>query len=688
MSIINQKTLQANVQLGRKKVASSTKFQTVNGEVTSDGSAVVQFRFASLKPIITHRFEILEKSQDAMVIGRDIMTSLGIVLNFKEKVVQWDGHYAHLNTGGSRSFEVIDYEFFEESKEIAESAVLPEELMPDTLPNSLVDEYHHLLRANKSLYDGHLGRMRFEDYILPISPDYKPVHAKPYPVLRSLEGKARELIQHLISIDVLEKIYDSEMASPAFFLKKPNGSLRLLIDFRGLNRFLQRSPYYVPRIREILLRLAGAKCLSTLDANMRYYARRLATSSRNYTAFCLPFGKFQYKRLPMGISTAPYEYQACMEKIFGDLDFVVVYLDDILVYSSSEKTHLKHLGIVFKRLKKYDVTLNGKKCHILRESVDYLGFTLTSEGIHPQQTKIQAIQQIAVPETRKELRRFLGMINYYRDMVPNKTTLCQPLNRFTSAKVPFEWLPSDTEAFHAVQKAFAQAVLLAFPDFEQPFHVYADASGKQICGIIMQRNQILACYSRSLNKHQVNYTTMELELLSIVECCSTMLREYRTMLLGFPVVVHTDPKNLIYPTEPSLRGKRWKLLLSEYRLSMHYIKGAKNVGADAFSRMRFDKLETNSKLQLAEEACSTTDEPYCVMHGPVLQEHQEKDAMIQKIKTSCLKGNNNPDYQLLPLLGCTLVAYRKRVIVPDSLRDDLINWYHLSLSHPGSERQY
>uniref|UniRef100_A0AAV1SZR8 Integrase zinc-binding domain-containing protein n=1 Tax=Peronospora matthiolae TaxID=2874970 RepID=A0AAV1SZR8_9STRA len=160
------------------------------------------------------------------------------------------------------------------------------------------------------------------------------------------------------------------------------------------------------------------------------------------------------------------------------------------------------------------------------------------------------------------------------------------------------------------------------------------------------------------------------------------------MLLGFPVVVHTDHKNLLHPTETSLIVKRWKLLLSEYRLSMHYIKGAKGVGADAFSRMRFNNLETKFKLQLAEEVCSTTDEPDCVMHGPVLRELQEKDAMIQKIKNSCLKGNNNPDYQLIPLLGCTLVAYQKLVIVPDSLRNYLINWYHLSLSHPGSERQY
>ncbi|KAG6611400.1 Pol Polyprotein [Phytophthora cinnamomi] len=174
---------------------------------------------------------------------------------------------------------------------------------------------------------------------------------------------------------------------------------------------------------------------------------------------------------------------------------------------------------------------------------------------------------------------------------------------------------------------------------------------------------------------------MELELLSIVE----LLREYRTMLLGFPVVVHTDHKNLIYPTETSLRVKRWKLLLSEYHLTMRYIKGEKNVGADAFSRMRFDTTE-NPPVQDEINAASTQYE--CVMHGPVIRQQQEADEMIQKIKSACLAGTNNPDYQLMPLLGCTLVAYQKRVIVPDSLRDDMIGWYHQNLGHPASERQF
>ena len=171
------------------------------------------------------------------------------------------------------------------------------------------------------------------------------------------------------------------MASPAFFITKPNGSLCLLIDFRVLNKYLRRSPYYVPKIGEILLRLSGAKFLSTFDAKMVYYAWRLAKQSRAHTAFCHPFGKDQYKRLPMGISTAPDKFKACMEKIVGDLPFVVVYLNELLVYSNTESEHLEHLRVLLERLANYDVTLDGKKCHVLRKSVDYIGFTLTAQGI-------------------------------------------------------------------------------------------------------------------------------------------------------------------------------------------------------------------------------------------------------------------------------------------------------------------
>ena len=177
-------------------------------------------------------------------------------------------------------------------KEAPTTAVHPEAFLPNYLSTKMKTKCLSLLVEYKALYDGHLGRMRFPYYKLPIKPDYRSVHAKVYPIARSQEVKAKETIQRLISADVIEQIYDAEMASPAFFVSKPDLSLRLLKDYRGLNKYLRRSPYYVPRIREILMRLSNAWCLSTFDANHGYYARRLARKSRPLTAFCLPFGKY------------------------------------------------------------------------------------------------------------------------------------------------------------------------------------------------------------------------------------------------------------------------------------------------------------------------------------------------------------------------------------------------------------
>ena len=149
--------------------------------------------------------------------------------------------------------------------------------------------------------------------------------------------------------------------------------------------------------------------------------------------------------------------------------------------------------------------------------------------------------------------------------------------------------------------------------------------------------------------------------------------------------MHTDKKNIIYPNETSLRVKRWKLLLSEYRLSLHFIKGIKKVGADAFYQMRFD---TSERAQMHDEINAATDDPVCVMHGPVILQHQERDETTQTISSAYLAGQKNPDYKLLALLGCTLVAFQGRVVVPDTLRDDLLDWYHHNLGHAGPNRLY
>lgn len=230
----------------------------------------------------------------------------------------------------------------------------------------------------------------------------------------------------------------------------------------------------------------------------------------------------------MSISTAPDEYQACMEKIFSDLSFIVVYLDDVLVFSATPEEQFEHLRIALEQLTRFDVLLNGK--------VSYFTTGGRLPRIYPVFRRDRAASEKdpshfedCHPAKQEGITSFLEMIKYYRDMIHNKTSLCKPLHRFICRKISFTWLQSDTAAFKTIQHTLAEAVLLAFPDFKKPLHVYADASGTQLGSIIMQESKILACYYQSLSKHQLNYTVTEFKLLSIVE----LLHEYRIMLLGF-----------------------------------------------------------------------------------------------------------------------------------------------------------
>ncbi|POM62803.1 Retrotransposable element [Phytophthora palmivora] len=203
-------------------------------------------------------------------------------------------------------------------------------------------------------------------------------------------------------------------------------------------------------------RLSSPQSVSAPVIILRAEYKRNITLSRiqsHIRCFLPSFGKFQFKQLPMGILTAPDKYQSSME-----CTFVIVYLDDIFIFSETESDHLKHLRMVFQRLREYDVTLNASKCHISRDSVDYLGFALTPNGIQPQSKKKEDIQQTSKPRNKNGLRRFLGMILYYREMMPNKSALTAKLYQLTSKNVPFVWAPEAASDFQDIKTSFARNV--------------------------------------------------------------------------------------------------------------------------------------------------------------------------------------------------------------------------------------
>jgi hypothetical protein len=207
-----------------------------------------------------------------------------------------------------------------------------------------------------------------------------------------------------------------------------------------------------------------------------------------------------------------------MSTLFGDLEYVRTYIDDLLITTMSNwDDHLRHLEIVFHRLEKAGLKINAKKSFFGREKLEYLGYWITRNGIQPVSKKVEAIQNIAPPKTKRELRRFIGIVNYYRDMWLRRSDTLAPLSKLTSKTAKWQWTDIEQNAFEKMKRIISRATLLAYPDFNKPFIIHTDASHTQLGAVISQDNNPIAFYSRKLNPAQTRYTTTERELLSIVE---------------------------------------------------------------------------------------------------------------------------------------------------------------------------
>ena len=214
----------------------------------------------------------------------------------------------------------------------------------------------------------------------------------------------------------------------------------------------------------------------------------------------------------------------------------------LVTTNGSIEDHLKKLGIVLAKLKNAGLKVNANKSNFCQSEIEYLGYLITRNGIKPQPKKVEAIHNMAAPKSRKQVRSFLGLVNYYRDIVVRRSDLSAPLTKLTSNKVPFKWTNVEEEAFHKLKLAISKETMLNYPNFSKVFEIHTDASDKQLGAVIAQEGKPIAFYSRRLTSAQEKYTTTERELLVIVET----LKEFRNILLGQKITVHTDHQNLTY----------------------------------------------------------------------------------------------------------------------------------------------
>ena len=567
----------------------------------------------------------------------------------------------------------------------------------------VLDRYSYLW-DNKRLGVLHGTRHRIDTH-------GSPVFQHPYRAGPSARQAEKEEVDRMLKLGVIEPS-TAEWASPVVLIPKPDGSTRFCVDYRKLNALTARDVYPLPRMDECLDSLGEAEFFSTLDANSGFWQIEVTPEDRDKTTFSCHVGMYRFTRMPFGLINAPATFQRAMDIILSEVrwESVIVYLDDVIVFSRTFEEHLKHLGVVLGKLSEAGATLKFSKCHFFRRSVDYLGHRLLPHKLQVLEKNVEAIRKASAPTSKTQVRSFLGLCGVYRRFVPNYATIAKPLTALTKkgSAETFSLTPDQYDAFEALKSSLTSPPTLSLPREGRPYAIETDASDSQIGCVLQQSDENgiwhpLGYWSRQLNAAEHNYSATEKEALAIVWAV-THLRPYVERTHFIVRTDHSSLQWLLNISGDNARLVRWRLRLSEFTFDIQYKPGRLNQAADALSRMATEGSDQSSLDHdvpcLSIEVLPIVKKSIAIPEaGPTLAE-----VSLEPMRVSEIVAAQADDEMCKALLPKNLFEVDDRglvcrtspldgsvqIVMPTDLQERCLSLYHLPkiAGHPGGTKMY
>ena len=536
------------------------------------------------------------------------------------------------------------------------------------------------------------------EFAIDLAPGVEPVSKAPYRMAPVEMKELAKQLQELLDKGVIRPS-TSPWGAPVLFVKKKDGSMRLCIDYRELNKLTIKNKYPLPRIDDLFDQLKDAVYFSKIDLRSGYHQLRIKPEDISKTAFRTRYGHYEFLVMAFGLTNAPAAFMDLMNRIFKKyLDkFVIVFIDDILIYSKTEEEHAQHLMIALEILRHEELYAKFSKCEFWLQEVQFLGHVVSNEGIKVDPAKIEAVMNWERPRTPTEVRSFMGLAGYYRRFVPDFAKIATPLTKLTRKNEKFIWTEKCEESFQELKGRLVTAPVLTLPDDQGNFVIYSDASHKGLGCVLMQHNSVIAYASRQLRPHEQKYPTHDLELAAIVFA----LKIWRHYLYGEKCEIYTDHKSLKYiftQKELNMRQRRWLELIKDYDCSINYHPGKANVVADALSRKeRLNMLTTTAEL------CKEIEKLEIEVRVPELDSEMMyimtfQPELLEKIKRCQEEVMNN---SVIELTGEEIssqkddkgvLRFSSRIWIPNvaELKQEILQEAHSSRYsiHPGSTKMY